>query len=103
MDIKHMKEHQPEKYQKAGFKMCGHCNGTGIQDKDINRACKNCVGVGFVGHKELDDETICPACNGTGFEIRYSNDVQDCSTCDGFGRLTWVEAVMKGISMEKLW
>jgi DnaJ-class molecular chaperone len=103
LDIKHMREYNPEKYQESGFQLCGHCNGTGLEDSDINRACKICVGVGFVGRKEIDEYSVCPHCNGSGFEILYQNDVQDCSTCGGSGKITWVDAILNGIDMEKIW
>ncbi len=102
-NIKLLQDKDPEQFEASGFSACGHCNGTGLRGgKDINFACKSCHGVGFVGFTELNGETVCPDCNSTGKQLEYQNHVTDCKTCDGFGRLTWVDAIRKGISLEKL-
>lgn len=104
LKIKYMKEHSPEKFKKLGFIACGHCGGTGLHDLNPHEACSHCIGVGYVGCKEIDDENICPNCNGTGYSIKnYYGSVQDCSTCEGCGRLSWIDAVLKGIDLDLLW
>lgn len=101
--IKQLKSNNPEKFEESGFSDCGHCNGTGLKSgKDIHHACKQCKGIGFVGFTELFGETICPDCNSSGKELRYENHVVDCETCEGAGRLDWIDAVKKGISLEKI-
>ncbi len=102
-DIKILKDKFPEKFEAAGFSDCGHCKGTGIKGGvDINYPCKICFGVGFVGFKELQGEGICPDCNSTGKKLQYQNHVTECETCDGYGKLSWVDAIRKGISLEKI-
>lgn len=102
--IKLFQYKHPEEYIKAGFSECGHCNGSGLRGgKDINFACKLCFGVGYVGFKELQEETVCPDCNSSGKKLGYENHVTDCQTCLGSGRLDWVDAVIRGVSLEKIW
>lgn len=101
--IKILRLKAPETFEEVGFSDCGHCNGTGLKGgRDINRPCKICLGVGFVGFKELDGEGICPDCNSTGKILLYENHVETCKTCDGYGKLSWVDAIRKGIDLEKI-
>jgi DnaJ-class molecular chaperone len=93
----------PNKFKLTGINRCGHCNGTGLKSQNLELACTECVGVGYVGFKELNEESICPDCNSTGKKLEMNNHVSDCKTCDGCGKLDWVDAVIKGIDLEKIW
>ena len=102
-NIKRLEANAPEKFKKLGIHQCGHCAGTGLEKKNLEKACKKCFGVGYVGFKMLNDDTICPDCNSTGYQLEYQNHVTSCETCEGSGRLDWVDAVRKGIDLEKIW
>jgi len=102
--LKDLEHHNPEKFKKAGILRCGHCRATGLRNgNDTSTPCKNCHGIGYKGLKEFKEESICPSCNGSGFELRYENHVVDCTTCEGGGRINWVTAIRKGIDIQKIW
>lgn len=33
----------------------------------------------------------CPACNGSGLQLKFNNDITDCSECkgDGYNEVSW--------------
>ncbi|MEO0143365.1 MAG: molecular chaperone DnaJ [candidate division WOR-3 bacterium] len=61
---------------------CEHCNGKGGKEE----VCRTCNGRGVVLRTSrsfgfiFQSQTICPDCNGTGYEI-----VEKCAFCDGTG------------------
>lgn len=102
--LKDMEEKQPERFEELGATRCGHCRATGLLNgNDVNRPCPNCIGIGYMGIKEFMGENTCPSCNGSGYELGYENHVNDCSTCQGAGRIDWVTAIRKGIDINKIW
>jgi len=101
--FKQFEAEHPNRFKTKGIFRCGHCNGTGLNLRDKERPCEHCVSVGYVGFKEIEDETICPDCNGTGRCLEYNNHVTDCKTCDGYGRLDWIQAIQNGVRMDKIW
>jgi len=101
--FKQFEANKPVQFKEKGISRCGHCNGTGLKLNDPHRPCEHCISVGYVGYKEIEDETTCPDCNGTGRSLGYENNVFDCKTCEGFGRLDWIQAIQNGIRMDKIW
>ena len=107
-DIKKLEHESPDEVKKLGIKQCNKCKGSGLASymdyqADPHKACKECIGIGYVGFKEFKDETVCPDCNASGFELRYENHVVACETCDGSGKLDWVDAIRKGVKLDKIW
>jgi DnaJ-class molecular chaperone len=101
--IKQIEANQPVLFKVNNIERCGHCNGTGLQSNNLELPCERCVGVGYVGFKELDEGTVCPDCNSTGKKLGYQNDVTDCKTCGGSGLLDWIDAIRLGIGIDKIW
>ena len=101
--IKKLEADFPGKFRANGISRCGHCNGTGLNSNNLEVACKHCNGVGYRGFKELEDMTICPDCNASGYRLKYNNDVDACPTCEGDGRLDWIQAIQKGVKLSEIW
>jgi DnaJ-class molecular chaperone len=101
--LKQMEAIAPDDFKSAGITHCGHCDGTGLKNRSINDACRNCNGVGYKDFKNLKEGTICPDCNATGYKLMYENNVIDCPTCEGSGYLDWIQAIQKGVEMSKIW
>jgi DnaJ-class molecular chaperone len=101
--FKNMEKDNRPKMIELGIHPCGHCNGTGLKDTNPSLPCTYCFGVGYSGFKELDGESVCPDCNSTGRFITDFNYVGRCPTCDGTGQLSWVDAIRKGINLDKIW
>ena len=101
--LKQMEVITPDDFKSTGIIRCGHCNGTGVKDRNINDACRHCNGVGYRGFKTLNEETVCPDCNASGYKLMYGSNVVDCTTCEGSGRLDWIQAIQRGVEMGKIW
>jgi DnaJ-class molecular chaperone len=101
--FKHLEANYPGEFKLAGLTRCGHCNGTGLKLQNLEVACVECVGVGYVGFKSIEEETVCPDCNSTGKKLEMDNHVTDCKTCRGAGRLDWIDAIKYGIRIDKIW
>ena len=100
LSIKQFEYKLPEKFKESGIERCGHCKATGVKGgKDINFDCSYCTGVGYICPTQLGG---CPFCNASGKKLEYDNHVVDCDVCEGSGRLDWVDAIRKGIDLEKI-
>lgn len=102
-EFKQFETKSPTEFKKIGMSHCGNCNGSGLNPENKEVACTHCVGVGFIGFKTIKEETICPDCNASGKKLGYQNDISDCKTCEGSGMLDWVQAVIKGVKLDKIW
>jgi len=102
LSFKKFEENFPSEFKLTGITRCGHCNGTGLNPENKQTACLKCMSVGYMGFKSIKEETICPDCNSTGRKVEL-NHVADCKTCLGSGRLDWVDAVKRGIRLDKIW
>lgn len=69
----------PEEFEKTSVKRCGHCNATGIKDKQQLFFCDNCGGTGYVGYEKIQKNYTCRSCNGGG-----------CAMCYNTGMVDWV-------------
>jgi DnaJ-class molecular chaperone len=101
--FKQLEAKSPTEFKKAGMNRCGHCNATGLSLQNQEVACTQCIGVGFIGFKTIEEETIFPDCNASGKALGYENSIFDCKTCEGSGMLDWIEAVIKGVKLDKIW
>lgn len=77
--IKNFHEMFFDEFSKCGIKSCGHCGGTGLENKHSLNLCYNCGGVGYVGFEKINGEFICRSCNSYG-----------CSICEGTGIVDWI-------------
>lgn len=102
--LKDFERNNPKQFVKTDIKRCGHCNATGLKQNDPHTACKDCVGIGYIGQQgftELIGEVICPDCNSTGKDVSDIR-VRDCKICGGTGHLDWIEAIKQGLPIEGL-
>jgi hypothetical protein len=88
--IKEFAELFPDEFNKCSIKSCGHCNNTGLYNKQPNIMCDNCGGMGFVGFKKLNGRYVCRSCNGYG-----------CNMCEYNGTVDWVEHAKGSDIMER--
>ena len=69
----------PEEFRKCDINRCGHCDGTGLEDKHQMIWCGWCWGVGYKGFKKIEGESICRTCNSYG-----------CMKCEFKGTVDWI-------------
>ena len=101
--LKNFEEFMPDDFERLGISKCVHCDGTGLRGRDPHAACNECVGVGYRGFQTIKKQSICPDCNSTGKHLEYENNVTECKTCEGTGRLDWVQAIQKGVRIDSIW
>jgi len=78
--IKNFEYWFPEEFKKCDIIRCGHCNGTGLKDKNTEAGyCVYCGGIGYKGFKKLNNQFVCRTCNGGG-----------CNLCDHRGIIDWI-------------
>jgi DnaJ-class molecular chaperone len=77
--IKEFERMFPEELRKCDINQCGHCSGTGYNDKHQLDFCDWCGGMGYKGFKKIQGEFVCRTCNGCG-----------CRRCDNNGIVDWV-------------
>lgn len=66
--------------KKCDIYKCGHCNGTGLENKfDMDAMCSYCGGFGYRGFKKIGDDFVCRNCNGYG-----------CYLCNRRGLVDWI-------------
>jgi len=100
LKIKKFEWKLPDKFKESGIIRCGHCKATGVKDGiDINFICSHCIGIGYDIPTTIGG---CPFCNSSGKKLLYQNDITECEICEGEGRLDWVDAIRKGIDLEKI-
>lgn len=80
--LKEFSDMFPDEFEKCDIKKCGHCNNTGLQNKQTSLICDNCGGMGFVGFKKLYGKYVCRSCNAYG-----------CDKCEYKGIVDWVDHV----------
>jgi len=78
--IKKFEHWFPEEFVKCDIKRCGHCNATGLKDKNTEAGyCAFCGGMGYKGFKKLENKFVCRTCNGGG-----------CNLCNHEGTVDWI-------------
>lgn len=77
--IKNFERLFPDEFSKCGIKKCGHCAGSGFEDKHQMTNCNYCGGMGYKGFEKIQGEFICRACNSYG-----------CKKCNHRGLVDWV-------------
>ena len=77
--IKNFEHYFPEEFVKTNISKCGHCNGTGLEDKSQIYFCWNCGGTGYVGYEKITKSYTCRYCNGSG-----------CDICEYTGMVDWI-------------
>ena len=69
----------PDEFRKCGISRCGHCAGSGFEDKHQMTNCIYCGGMGYKGFEKIRGDFVCRTCNGYG-----------CRRCKNEGIVDWV-------------
>lgn len=86
LSLKEIAEGVEKKLKVKKYVACDHCNGTGAQNGSDYETCSTCRGSGHVTRVtqtllgQMQQTTVCPACNGEGQMIRNK-----CVHCQGEG------------------
>jgi len=81
----------PEELRKCDINRCGHCDGTGLKDRQQMTFCDWCGGIGYKGFEKIEGESVCRTCNAYG-----------CKKCKYKGTVDWItHATGSDITREK--
>lgn len=89
--IKQFEHYFPEEFSKTDIHKCGHCNATGLKDKQTLEFCDYCGGTGYVGYEKITRSYTCRGCNGAG-----------CNHCNQTGMTDWISHA-NGRDIEEGW
>ena len=81
LTLEEMQKGVTKKIRYKKFKLCTHCNGSGMTEASRKKTCRQCGGTGTVFRGSFMSFTsTCPSCGGLGYTIE-----NPCPHCNGHG------------------